>query len=212
VDGIKWNENIWSKGLCYPLPGNAVDQNKYDIYTATIGNVIHNSQDRMYYRFHGSPDLTIVKKQNQEEYILIDKTSATDIPTHDCKADSPEIYGIVEDSIKNEPYIDKGDVTVVQKVGELLSNMHVVLFKKMLTQSRKKDDVNSFTVHGMLLTRQEGLMLCKLEMPVVDLSGELIYLVKLSLHKNCMINFNICLTMESSLGGLTKDIICSTIR
>jgi len=34
---------------------------------------------------------------------------------------------MIENSIRNEPYINEGGVTVVQKAGELLSNMYVVL-------------------------------------------------------------------------------------
>jgi len=93
---------------------------------------------------------------------------------------------------------------VVQKAGELLSNMHVALVNQFLKALRKKNEISTLTVHGMLLVRKEGAMICKLEMPVVDVSCHF--------TSELVDHLTLSITLESSMGGLTHDIVCITTR
>lgn len=57
----------------------------------------------------------------------------------------------------------------------------------------------------MLLVRQQGTMLCSMKMPLVDV------LHSFSPLSNTMIDdSSLSITVESSMGGLTHDIVCST--
>ena len=85
------------------------------------------------YRFHGSPDLTITKIHLYEHCGIIleliqsiSDTTATPTSSRSTLYANPdiEVYGTIENSIRNEK--DNG-VPVVQKTGELLANMHIVL-------------------------------------------------------------------------------------
>ena len=95
------------------------------------------------------------------------------------------------------------DVPVIHKTGELLANMHIVLVKKVLRIMKKEKLTSSvsLSVHGILLVRQQGTMLCSMKMPVVDVSR----------GQSVTDYSTLSITMESAMGGLNNDIVCSSI-
>ena len=96
------------------------------------------------------------------------------------------------------------DVPVIHKTEELLANMHIVLVKKVLRIMKKEKLTSSvsLSVHGILLVRQQGTMLCSMKMPVVDVSRDCQSVTDYS---------TLSITMESAMGGLNNDIVCSSI-
>ena len=59
-----WDENTWSKRLCFCIQENVLDQTLYQTrYTASEGtDIYHDKETCDFYRFHGSPDLLIHQK------------------------------------------------------------------------------------------------------------------------------------------------------
>ena len=82
--------------------------------------------------------------------------------------------------------------------------MHIVLVKKVLKLLKGKEKLTgTLVVYGLLLIRQQGTLLCSMKMPVVDVLHDY-------LPQSADIP-TLSITIESSLGGLTHDIVCSSI-
>ena len=60
-----WDENTWSKRLCFCIQENVLDQTLYQTrYTASKGtDIYHDKETCDFYRFHGLPDLLIHQKK-----------------------------------------------------------------------------------------------------------------------------------------------------
>ena len=118
-----------------------------------------------------------------------------------------EIYGMIENSIRNEGYVLENGVPVVRNTGELLANIHIVLVKRFLKLLKKKEKfTGSLVVYGLLLVRSQGALLCSMKIPVVNVPCDY------SPQSATMAEGStLSITTESSLGGLTHDIVCSAI-
>lgn len=95
---------------------------------------------------------------------------------------------------------------VVRKTGELLANLHIVLVKdclkllnekKLMTSSHRSREL---VMHGLLLIRLQGAVICSLKMPVVDVVRHF-----LSQSATTADIPTLSITLESSLGGQTAD-------
>ena len=88
----------------------------------------------------------------------------------DDNSDSPgTTIGPVEDSVQIEGKFkdQRLNMTILEKTGELIANMHIMLVDKMLKAKRIKDfSLQSLTVDGILISRSCGRTICKYVMPV----------------------------------------------
>jgi len=66
-------------------------------------------------------------------------------------------------------------------------------------------------MHGLLLIRSEGALLCNMKMPVVDVVHHLSQLPTANVPTTIADIPTVSITLESSLGGLTADAVCSSI-
>ena len=80
-------------------------------------------------------------------------------------------YAAVENSIQNEKVLDVNDVPLIEKTGELLSNMHIVLVTKALKSLRENvfQRKENLAVKGILISKTWGIISCEMCMPVVGL-------------------------------------------
>ena len=118
-----WNENIWSKRLAACV--EKIVNSQYRIkYIGDQGNLMCNEQ-LLYHRFHRAPDLTIYQSSDDAKGVAIALEGSDD--TDQSSQDTA--IGPVEDSIKVEgKYKDRRlNMTILEKCGELLANMHIVL-------------------------------------------------------------------------------------
>ena len=113
-DGIKWYEDVWSKRLCHSIRGNIVDERKLHVeFTGKSGGEINKDKNARVYRFHGAPDLTITEKHlnKPNQCIILEMTSTSDATATSTSQSTSyagpdaEIYGMIENSIKNEGYV-----------------------------------------------------------------------------------------------------------
>ena len=166
-------------------------------YTADQGNRIYN-QRLLYHRFHGAPDLTIFESDN-ERGVAIATTSEAD---NDSDSQGTTI-GPVEDSVQIEGKFkdQRLNMTILEKTGELIANMHIMLVDKMLKAKRIKDlSLQSLTVDGILISRSSGICTCKYVMPVLWF-GEYPTTAKLTLQSKLtpVLPENICVSIRALL-------------
>lgn len=163
----EWNENIWTKrlGACI---GKYVVKSSYKIkYTADQGNRIYNNQ-LLYHRFHGAPDLTIFESDNERGVAIATTSEGSGSADNDSDSQGTTI-GAVEDSVQIEGKFKdlRLNMTILEKTGELIANMHIMLVDKMLKANRIGDfSLQSLTVDGILISRSSGITICKYVMPV----------------------------------------------
>ena len=158
-----WDENIWSKRLCGGLNYGYNYNGRYSMeYTATKGtNLYHDIDKNVFFLFHGSPDITIKKKVAQvvEEVAILQVATVNndDKSPNEKMQSSPSDYAAIENSVSSrEAVTTHGDIFLLQKTGELLSNMHILLAKKMLKMTLGKS-----SEEGNATLAMKGMLLCK---------------------------------------------------
>ena len=165
-DGAKWDENVWSKRLGACIENYIVDSSYMVKYTGDQANKIYNNK-LYYHRFHGAPDLTIRKCEREVATVVTGSTSSDDELNNNSQ---DTVVGSVEDSVKVEGKFrdNRLNMVILEKCGELLGNMHIMLVNKMLKTKRlKSKDVKKLEIVGMLVSRPSGIVLCRYEMPVL---------------------------------------------
>ena len=197
-EGGSWGENVWSKRLTACL-GKFIVSDPYTVeYTGDKGNHIYRNR-LLYHRFHGAPDL-IIRKYDDERGVA---TLATEESSDSDSDDSQDTtVATLENSVKVEGKFKDIvlDRVILEKSGELLSNMHISLVDKMLKSKRLLDmDIEKLEIAGILISRPSGISLFTYEMPVLkaeDLSTRNSY-AKLALQTNLNWVFpeNICVAV-----------------
>ena len=196
-----WDENHWSKRLAACLPElSFFDQKKYKIkYTATSGmKMFHQKQTISFFKFHGAPDL-VIKDITKNTHIPVvsagteyQASSSSNVEEEESTStlsqctdhavqssgDSQETdVAIVENAlVSTVKSKDSGsevkDPTVLEKVGELLSNIHILFVKKALKRLKKQSmgiqtDLN-LKLKGAVVSRGYGVATCTYEMPFLN--------------------------------------------
>ena len=199
-DGANWDENIWSKrlGACV---GKYIVSGSYTVeYTGDKGKDIYNNE-LFYHRFHGAPDLTIRKHDDERGVATI--TTSLEGPDDDSDENSQgTVVGTLENSVQIEGKFrdNRLNMTILEKSGELIANMHIMLVNKMLKVKRLKSmNVQNLEVVGILISRPSGIVLCRYEMPVLKLED---------LHTRR----NAKLTLQSKVNSILPENICVSIR
>ena len=92
----------------------------------------------------------------------------------DCSQNTD--VAILENSTKCEGKARYNDTIVIQKVGELIANLHILLVKKALKRIRKGTSMNTRDVSmvGLLISRPTGIVFCKYIMPFSNVVPTLI--------------------------------------
>ncbi|XP_065920938.1 uncharacterized protein [Dysidea avara] len=195
-----WSENIWSKRLAACIEKYIVNRQYRIKYTGDQGNRMYNEQ-LLHHRFHGAPDLTIYQSGDDARGVAVAATLEGSVD--DSNESSQETtVGPVEDSIKVEgKYKDRClNMTILEKCGELLANMHIVLVDKMLKAKRLHDvHLETIKVDGILLSRPSGIVICKYVMPVI-------WFGESSITRNSE------LTLESKITPILPENICVSMR
>ena len=145
-DAAGWDENHWTKRLggCLPeLP--FFNGERYEVkYTATKGmELFHAKKIVKFFKFHGAPDLVIkdVQRNALVPVITVEGDQAPSSHSSDVEEQSSgDSQGtdvlVVENSLISTSR--SKDPIVLQKVGELLSNMHILLLKKALKRLKEQ--------------------------------------------------------------------------
>ena len=195
-EGATWDENTWSRRLCGCMQNHVVHSSYLVKYTADQGNVIYNKK-QFYNRFHGAPDLTIQKSNNEGDVAVLASAKGHDDDDSDSQGSD---VATLENSTKIESrYEDKRlKMTILEKTGELLSNMHILLVKKMVKRLELME-IPNLEVSGILISRPTGIVICSYEMPIVELED---YLYSTKGAK---------LTLKSNVNALQAENICVSV-
>lgn len=119
-----------------------------------------------FFKFHGSPDL-IVKQKYDKQSIPVVSTQTYNEPPLSSDEDDQESQSTadtvaIENTITSDS-TSRTKIRVMEKVGELLSNMHIILAKKGLKQS--KDLLTSvptrLELKGAVISCAIGTVHCK---------------------------------------------------
>ena len=223
-DGIKWPEDVWSKRLCHGIRNHIIDERFHIEFTGKDGSDVIRDVNAKMFRFHGAPDLTITKKNLDHQCIIMEAkstfyaTSTSSSQSISYTLPGAEVSGMIENSIQNERYVLENGVPVVHKTGELLANMHIMLVRDIVNLLKEKRLTTSscerceLVMHGLLLIRSEGALLCTMKMPVVDVVRHLSQFATAMAFSTTIADIpTLSITLESSLGGLTPDTVCSSI-
>ena len=163
-DGSKWRENTWTQRLCGALLSEYTSDGKYNMeYTAPYGKSIIRDPNCLHYIFHGTPNITIQKANRQDvQAVLLSSENPSSSSNTDEEA-SMSPYAAVEDSVQIEKVLYIGEVPLIDKIGELLSNMHIVLVKKAFKRLTENvfQTTDSLTLEGMLISKNWGMALHK---------------------------------------------------
>ena len=139
-DATNWDENILSKRLGACIEKCVVSSSYTVKYTGDKGNHIYNNE-LFHHRFHGAPDLTIQKYDDDRGVATIATTSEEPDGNDSDENSQGTAVGKVENSVQVEGKYKDNDgkfrdsrlnMTILEKSGELLANMHIMLVDKML--------------------------------------------------------------------------------
>jgi len=168
-ESTDWDENHWSKRLCGCLSEPFINANYYVKYTAHMGtDLFHDKEMVGFFKFHGSPDL-IIKQKRDKQRIPVVSTQICDKPSLSSDEDDQDSQGTDTVAIENTITSDSTSRTkprVLEKLGELLSNMHIILVKKALKQLKNPTGLE---LKGAVISRAIGTVHCKYLMPFVNI-------------------------------------------
>ena len=226
-EGGCWDENLWSKRLAACL-GKFIVPNPYKVqYTGDQGNYIYRNR-LFYHRFHGAPDVTI-KRYNDERGVGVATVMETETsiastsdldsgnPNLQCQGSTGSTVAALENSVKVEGKHKTDDRfkdnllgrLMLEKSGELLSNMHIALVNKMLKEERLIDmNIEKLEISGILISRPSGISVFMYEMPVIkaeDLpTRRNNATLKLQTNLNSVLPESICVAMQKLLNDLSS--------
>jgi len=175
----EWEENHWSKRLGGCIMDSIVNKGKYRLkYTATTGtDVYHDAEGVLFFKFHGAPDLVILRQLDDDASIPIITEITPSSPPGGETSESSQGSDImaIEDAIGIKGK-SKENPKVLEKVGELVSNMYVLLVKKGLKRLRHPplDLPASYnlTMQGAVISRGVGTGTCIYEMPFLTIESD----------------------------------------
>ena len=169
-----------------------------------------------FYRFHGTPDLTIeeIHESDDQRAALVSETGSQKVSAEssgesDCSQNTD--VAILENSTKCEGKARYNDTIVIQKVGELIANLHILLVKKALKRICKGTIMNTRDVSmvGLLISRPTGIVFCKYIMPFTNVVPTLIdpafAKLKLEVDVNTVLEKDVCTSIHYLLKSIPTD-------
>ena len=179
----EWDENHWSKRLGGCIADSIVNNKEYKVkYTARSSTEVYHDKDTvLFFKFHGAADLVIAKHHSDDKIPIVsaagmssDHETASSSSDGDASSQGTDVIAI-EDSIGSK---DKSKMTpkVLEKLGELVSNIHILLVRKALKRFGANDMPTSLRMKGALLSRGVGTGTCLYDMPFLTIECDSIIL------------------------------------